>query len=93
MCKQHAECLIQKKIHHCTTALELVNQWVYLSNQQSYAGDEAIQTQPDQPPTLSPYLLNTACVGGRADGWGLRMTRISRNQTPLPPALMLMTML
>lgn len=101
----HAECLIQKRIYRCTVPfadcepvglIEGINHLLWAM-------------QPDRPrwyrntntagPTLhppSPNLLNTAwlqCVSGAADGRGPRLTRISRNQTHLPLALMLMTML
>lgn len=36
LCKQQAEYLIQRKIHHCVTASELVNKWVYFCHQQPY---------------------------------------------------------
>lgn len=97
LCKPHAECLIQKKIHYCTVAFAACEQ-LGLSREStifcrlcSYADlcGTGIQTQLDQPLTLVYVLL---CVRGAADGRGLRMTCISRNQTPLPLAIMLMTM-
>ncbi len=75
--------------------LQLVNRWVNLLNQLCGKGT-GIPTQLGPPLTPSPHLFNTALllgVRGAADGHGLRMTCISRNQTPLPLALMLMTML
>lgn len=100
-----AERLTQKKIYCCTVSLADCEPVCLIEG----ISHLLWAMQPDRPrwykntntagPTLhppSPNLLNTAwllCVRGAADGRGLRMTRISRNQTPLPLALMLMTML
>lgn len=91
---------IQKQIHHCTMAVEHVNHWVYPSNQEFYASNSAVWTcvvtEYKQINLLHQCAcqLNTAlllCFRGNA--YGQRITCISRNQTLLPVALMLMTML
>lgn len=98
LCKQHAECLIQWKIHHCTIAPKLVSQWAYLSNQQfyaSYAGMSA-RVATEYQHCLYTYPFNMWWVlhfRGNDGGRGLKETaRISRNQTFPPVALMLMMM-
>lgn len=99
LCKPHAECLIQKKIHHCTIAfaarepLGLSGESIFCrlcccpSGMQTCVILEYKHRWTKLLP-LTPHAFNTAkqlSVRGAADGHGLRL-----NQTPLPLALMLM---
>lgn len=79
-------------------AQKLVSQWAYPSNQKFYASYAAASTRmvTEYQHDLHLYQFNMWWLlhfRGNDDGHGQRMTRINRNQTILPVALMLMMML